>query len=192
MALTFGEPLTDISADETELAEFLELARSRESAAGDNVVNGQGEDSDEGYDFEADPDPGFGRESFGETLFGGDSDNIAGPKAPRVTVKIRKDIQAKTALFLSMGGTVWERRDQVCGGTFVESVPDVSEALTDIFCDSPDIVRWFTAAGGFMKWLTLAQALQPVMASIVGHHITHSIADGEPVEQDWSAYATGR
>lgn len=192
MALTFGEPLTDISADENELAEFLEHARARESAIGDNVVNGGGYDDVDPDGFEADPDPGYGRDSIGEKLWGSGSDNVAGPKAPRVTVKIRKDIQAKTALFLSMGGTVWERRDQVCGGTFVEAVPDVSEALTDIFCDSPDIVRWFTAAGGFMKWLTLAQALQPVLMAIVGHHVTHSIVDGEPAEPDWSMYATGR
>ena len=84
-------------------------------------------------------------------------------------------------------------RDPWCGTAFVHQRPAIAEALTDIVCDSADLVEWFTGpAGGFMKYLTLAAALQPVAVTIYGHHVAHTIGIGTEAEQkpqDMSRYA---
>lgn len=99
--------------------------------------------------------------------------------AAKVTAAVRKDIKAKTALFLSVPATAFEQRDPVCGAVALEVVPDVAEALTDIFCDSPDVVAFFTSAGGgFMKWMQLAVAIQPLAQIAYAHHIARSIGQG--------------
>lgn len=101
-------------------------------------------------------------------------------KAPKVTADIRRDIEAKTALALFVPASMWARRDPYCGGTAVEVVQPTAAALTKIFCESPDVVLFFTSeAGGFMKWLELGTALQPLAETFWGHHVRHSIGQGD-------------
>ena len=110
----------------------------------------------------------------------------------RVTAAVRKDITAKIKMPLFVGGKIWEARDPWCGGTFVAQLDPISEAFTDIVCDSADLVAFFTGpAGGFMKYLKLATALAPVAQVAWAHHVAHSIG-GEGQEQarpDMRAYA---
>jgi hypothetical protein len=107
--------------------------------------------------------------------------------AAKVTATVRKDIYAKISLGLELPGRVWAARDPYCGGAFVVQRPAIADALADIVCDSADLVAWFTGpAGGFMKYLKLAAALQPVAVTVYGHHIAHAIgaengqAEGQP------------
>jgi hypothetical protein len=94
---------------------------------------------------------------------------------------------------LEIPGRVWEARDPVCGGTFVAQRPAISSALTDIVCQSPDLIAWFTGSGGaFMLWLNVAAACWPVLTVIMAHHVYHSIeqgADGQVPEPDLTRYA---
>lgn len=100
----------------------------------------------------------------------------------KITAAVRKDVEAKVGIMLEVPGRVWEVRDPVCGGTFVQTLPATRAALTDLICDSPDMVAWFTGVGGgFMKWLNLMVALQPVGVTVWAHHIAHSIeTPGQP------------
>jgi hypothetical protein len=114
------------------------------------------------------------------------------PKAKvRVTAGLRKDVHAKIRFVLLPAGQAWQARDPLCGGTFVAQEPDISDALADIVCDSPDLLAWFTGpAGGFMKYFRLAMALQPVGISLWLHHIAHSeLAAGDPQQHQMPAYA---
>lgn len=145
-----------------------------------------------------DPDPQWGPESITDRLF---PDEDAAP--PRhVSSAIRKDVHAKTSMMLMILGGTWAHRDPYCGSIFGQSIPDrmavdedgnrtsvpgIATALTDIFCDSPDIVKWFTASGRYMKWLTLASSLQPIAGAVLRHHITHS-QESEDQVHDWSLY----
>jgi len=116
----------------------------------------------------------------------------------RVTDAIRKDIRAKTALFLTIPAAMFERRDPICGEVAMQVVPGTSVALADIFCDSPDVVAFFTSTGGgFMRWLQLAIELQPLGEVLYQHHIAKSIGiqgggpgswNGEAVPADDSRY----
>ena len=105
------------------------------------------------------------------------------PRPGRVTAGIRGDIDAKIRFALQVPGTIWQARDPLCGGTFIEQIPDTAEAFTDIVCDSADLVAFFTGPGGsFMKILKVGAALMPVVQVTMAHHVYHSVelAEGEP------------
>ena len=92
----------------------------------------------------------------------------------RVTALTRRDVEAKIRFVLHPAGQVWSARDPVCGGTFAVQEPEVSSALAEIVCDSPDLLAWFTGpAGGFMKYFRLVMALQPVGLAVWAHHVAH-------------------
>jgi hypothetical protein len=114
------------------------------------------------------------------------------PKAPRVTQVTRRDIDAKISLGLTISGSVWAARDPLCGGTFMEQRAEISGALTEIVCQSSDLIAWFSGSGGqFMLWLNLAAAVWPVATAVMAHHIYHSVIVDEDgaVEPDVARYA---
>ena len=128
----------------------------------------------------------------------GKSSSHKGTTRPPATVKItaatRKDIASQLQLMLYVPGKVWEARDPWCGGMFAHQMPDTVDALTDIICDSPDLVAFFAGPGGsFMKYLKLITALQPVGVMAWQHHIAHAVggpeADGQAPRPDMAAYA---
>ena len=116
-----------------------------------------------------------------------------GTAPPKITVGLRADIDAKVRFALTVPGTIWQARDPLCGGTFVQQIPDTAEAFTDIICDSADLVAFFTGPGGaFMKYLKLGAALMPVAQVVMAHHVYHSIEidEGEAAAQpDYAQYA---
>jgi hypothetical protein len=95
---------------------------------------------------------------------------------PRITVSIRSDIEAKVGLMLAIPGEVWAVRDPVCGGMFMGQRGEIAGAFTDIICESPDLVAFFTGPGGsFMRWFRLAAACYPVASMVMAHHVYHSL-----------------
>ena len=113
-------------------------------------------------------------------------------KLPRITAAIRGDIDAKISFALEIPGRIWQARDPVCGGVFVEQRPEIAGALTEIVCQSPDLVAWFAGGGGqFMLWLNVMAALWPVVTVVMAHHVYHSIeAAPEAGDQpDYRQYA---
>lgn len=118
-----------------------------------------------------------------------------GRNAPRkVSVTVRSDISSKISLVLEVPGRVWQARDPVCGGAFIEQRPAISDALTEIVCGSPDLVAWFTGSGGqFMLWFNLVMACWPVAMTVTAHHVYHTIGEGDqedmtrPDYQDYAA-----
>jgi hypothetical protein len=117
-------------------------------------------------------------------------------KHARVTATVRRDIEAKVGIMLEVPGRVWEARDPWCGGAFVAQLPETRAAFADLVCDSPDMVAWFTGVGGgFMKWLNLLVALQPVGTMLYAHHIAHAVGQaaddshGHPGQVPASSYA---
>lgn len=104
------------------------------------------------------------------------------PRAKRTskpaTAAVEADIAGKTGFILMMPAVAWQTRDPYCGAVAVQQVPPISAALAALFVESPEVVEWFTGKGGnFMKWLNLAAACQPLLTTVVGHHVTHTIGD---------------
>lgn len=150
-----------------------------------------------------DPEPGWDKPSLADRFMSSERPSASGTPPKKVTVAVRKDIKAKTAMLLTVFGGAWSARDPYCGPALVKAIPDqmtdegvapgVASALTDIFCDSPDIVHWFTSGGSYLKWFTLAMALQPVLTTAAAHHVTHRLGgnDEDPgAAPDWSQYRT--
>lgn len=175
------DDLDDVGADDAALHELLT----------------GGQPSEDSY--LQDPDPEYGKPRLEDRIF---PDPDPAPRTAasgkRVTQTIRKDIRGKVAMLLTVAGATWSSRDATCGNALIESIPDseqderigVATALTDLICDSPDVVKWFTTSGRYMKWLTLAMAVQPVLTTVFHHHVTHAITDDESTP-DWSGYGAG-
>jgi hypothetical protein len=113
---------------------------------------------------------------------------------PTVKAAVRRDILAKVSMPLETGAQIWKARDPVCGGRAVEVRPATADALTDIICQSPDLIDFFTGpAGGFMVYLKLGAALWPlaevVMANHVFGHGHGQAAEQQRQPQDLSRYA---
>jgi len=97
-------------------------------------------------------------------------------KRPRIPVTIRADINAKVSVPLEVSGTIWAVRDPLCGGMFLQQRPAIAETLTDIICDSPDLVAFFTGPmAGYMRYLKLAADVWPVVEMMMAHHVYHSV-----------------
>lgn len=116
------------------------------------------------------------------------------PPKIRVTAAIRKDVEAKIRFALMPTARLFAMRDPVCGSVAVEQEPEISSAFAEIVCDSPDLVAWFTGpAGGFMKYLRLIMAVQPVLMIGWAHHIAHAVIEPEAMangqQPDYSAYS---
>jgi hypothetical protein len=106
----------------------------------------------------------------------------SGQARTRVTAGLRKDVESKIRFVLMPAGAAWAVRDAPCGGTFRQQEPEISAALAEIVCDSPDLLAWFTGpAGGFMKYFRLLMACQPVAVTVWMHHMAHAqLAEGDP------------
>jgi len=139
----------------------------------------------------AEPEPEVAADKPPGRLRDRPSSGRSGKSKVRITATIRKDIEAKIRFVLMPAGQMWAIRDHVCGVTFAQQEPVISEALAEIICDSPDLVAWFTGpAGGFMKYFKLLMALQPVGLAVWAHHIAHAVQfeDGQQPPQQ-PAYA---
>jgi hypothetical protein len=101
-------------------------------------------------------------------------------KGPRPTVAVRTDVHAKIRFLLVPSAQIWQARDPICGSVAVQVEPGVSESLTAIVCQSPDLLAWFTGpAGGFMVYFDLFSKLLPLFQVIFAHHVAHSIGQPE-------------
>jgi len=116
----------------------------------------------------ADPAPG----KVGKTS----APRRGGRPAVKATKATRDDIEGKLGLMLEIPGRIWEARDPLCGGAFVAQAPAIRAAALELILLSPDLVAWFTGVGGgFMLWLNLLMACQPVAVMVWAHHIAHSV-----------------
>ena len=134
---------------------------------------------------EADPGPAHATKQFRKRARG-----TASSRPARVTVPVRTDIAAKIEFALTVPGAVWQARDPLCGGVFIGQVPATAAALTNIVCESPDLIAFFTGPGGaFMRWLEVGAALMPVVQVVAAHHVYHSIGiePGDPTQPGYQA-----
>lgn len=148
-----------------------------------SAVQAGDEPDDDAGTLRPDPEPAHARKEWRRP-----GKDTRTPRVTRVTAGIRKDVNAKISFAVTVPGSIWAARDPLCGGVFMEQAPEISDALTDIVCDSPDLIAFFTGPGGaFMRYLSLGAALMPVVQVIMAHHVYHSI-DEQPPDMTQPAY----
>jgi hypothetical protein len=132
-----------------------------------------------------DPPPAHGRKQWRKET----RTAAARPAAAvRVTAGVRKDVNAKLSILLGVPGSVWQARDPLCGGTFMEELPNISAAFANFVCESPDLLEWFTGQGGrFMLVLDILASLMPIGTVVMAHHVYHSVEIGAPDEDQADA-----
>lgn len=112
----------------------------------------------------------------------------------RVTPRLVKDMEGKLAFWASVGIDLWNMVDPYCAGVAADNVDTMARKAVPLMVQSPDVVRFFMRASGFMMWTELMMACKPVFAAMIAHHVTKSVqvknkAGALLAEQaDWSAY----
>lgn len=182
--ITAWEDMGDITPDAPESAmESIASGRTGEPAS---------EGPEEGGEpLSVDPGPAHGRKDWRRPS-GKAAPGRGAARPGRVTAAVRGDITAKISFALEIPGRVWQARDPACGGTFIEQRPAIADALTDIVCQSPDLIAWFAGSGGqFMLWLNLAAACWPVATVVMAHHVYHTLeeAPADAQQPDYGQYA---
>lgn len=72
----------------------------------------------------------------------------------------------------------------------MEQRPAIADALTEIVCQSADLVQFFTGAGGgFMLYLNLGAATWPVVEMVWAHHVFHSLDETADPHEPTQQYA---
>lgn len=187
MALRYGSDVKDVTADEDALESLLKGSETPAPTWDGIQAAALGEDPYRDYE----------KPGIEEVVFPDDPK----PLPKKVAAATRKDIRGKVAMLLTGAALPLRQRDPVCVGALIEAIPDqtdedgdtqvgIASALTDLICDSPDMVKWFTASGKYMKWFTLMMTVQPVLTVAFHHHVTHAIGDEDTVADtpDWSQY----
>jgi hypothetical protein len=105
----------------------------------------------------------------------GARDKVSKSKAPRVTAELKRSIRGKLALLTLAPLGLARHYDPVCGGALVEVKDDLLDWAVDGICDSPDLLKWFSAGKGYMRLVTLLTILEPVGITACQHHVTHTL-----------------
>ena len=105
----------------------------------------------------------------------------AGKRKP-VTAALKREATANVKFAVRTIAEVWALRDPVCGPVAIEAEPNISDAFATIVLDSPGLTAFFTGgqAAGFMKYVKLAFALQPVILVARMHHLTPTHEGRQP------------
>lgn len=113
----------------------------------------------------------------------------------RITAAVRRDIEGKLAFWGAVGTDLWNLADPYCAGVAADNLDKIAKKAAPLICQSPDMVRFFQRANGFMLWTELGMACKPVIVAIIAHHLTKKVqlqpGDGgqeQAREADWSAY----
>lgn len=109
---------------------------------------------------------------------------------PRVTAGQRRTVKdAWTTLFTVPAGVV-SLRDPICGGAALDQVDALAEALTKVTARNPAMLAWFLGdAAPWLDWMAVVMAARPIVTTIWGHHVSHTIGqEDENAQVDYSAY----
>lgn len=111
----------------------------------------------------------------------------------RATPAEKRQVKDALTLLIKMPASVIAIRDPVCGGAARDAADDTIKAMVPLVCRNPTMLRWFTSANApWLDYLALGSALAPVVTTVWGHHVTHTLGhddDQGDDRVDLSAYA---
>lgn len=109
----------------------------------------------------------------------------------RATPTERRQVKDALSLLIKAPAGVISMRDPYCGGALGDQADAIVKAMVPIVCRNPAMLRWFTSANApWLDILALITAFAPVVTTIYGHHVKHTIGGEEAAHggPDLSAY----
>ncbi len=113
----------------------------------------------------------------------------------KATAVQKRQIEDSLVLLMTVIGGGISLRDRVCGPAITSNAQQVARAAVPIIARNPALMAWFCGGAGFMDIFGLIVALQPVIGTAWGHHVTkstghdgHDHGSGEGVPVDYSAF----
>lgn len=95
--------------------------------------------------------------------------------------------QVRDALTMLLTVPMWgaQMKDPICGGAVMAEREAIIKSLVPIACRHPAALAFLTGSDApWMEYLALMTALKPVIQTVWGHHVTHTIGgESEPDEQ---------
>jgi hypothetical protein len=102
---------------------------------------------------------------------------VGGALAKKATQAQKRQISdAVEFMLITLGGGL-AMRDPHCGGAIADNASNIATRATPLIARNPAWVAWFCGSTGFLDVMGLLMALQPVAATIWGHHVTHTVSE---------------
>lgn len=83
----------------------------------------------------------------------------------------KRNLTATIEASLLLPAGMWQAVDPVCGGAFMEQVPELATALNTLAAKDPQVYRFFNGLGEVGGWAGVALALAPVGMMVANHHL---------------------
>lgn len=112
-------------------------------------------------------------------------------KAPRPTKAVQQEVHDALKMMMTIPAGMVSFRDPICGGAVLDHADKIAASLVPIICRNPRMLAWFTTGSGYMDILGVMMAFWPVVTTVYGHHVSHSIGheDSHEDQTDYSQYA---
>lgn len=101
-----------------------------------------------------------------------------GPKRPPT----EKQIATQCAMYLMLGGGMWQMRGDQCGAILAEQAQEIGAAMAALIVDSPALAKLFEHSDLMLKIAALGSALAPVGKAIYAHHVAGGKTEEDPEE----------
>lgn len=110
--------------------------------------------------------------------------------SPKTTAGQRKTVKDAWSVLLGAPAGLIAIKDPICGGAAVDQVDALAAALTKVTCRNPAMLAWFVGdAAPWMDWLAVVMAVRPIVSTVWGHHVSHSLGqEDETDDTDYSLY----
>lgn len=87
----------------------------------------------------------------------------------------QKEIRDALVMMITLPAATLAFKDPICGSAILDHADNVADKLVPIVCRNPALMRWFTSGSGYMDYFALAMAVSPIVKTVYGHHVSHSI-----------------
>lgn len=91
--------------------------------------------------------------------------------------------QVRDALTMLLTVPMWagQMKDPICGGAVMAEREAIIKSLVPIACRHPAALAFLTGSDApWMEYLALMTALKPVVQTVWGHHVSHTIGAQDP------------
>lgn len=91
--------------------------------------------------------------------------------------------QVRDALTMLLTVPMWagQMKDPICGGAVMAERDAIIKSLVPIACRHPAALALLTGSDApWMEYLALMTALKPVVQTVWGHHVSHTIGAQDP------------